>query len=66
MLIFAGTASFTQNGELPGGRTEFIHWIQDGRDQRGILRNNVNELRTGKNVKQLVNRALQIARKAGT
>jgi acetolactate synthase-1/2/3 large subunit len=65
VLVFAGTAPFTQNGELPGSRTEFIHWIQDGRDQRGILRNYVkydNELRTGRNVKQLVHRALQIAR----
>ena len=56
---------YTQDGELPGSRTEFIQWIQDVRDQRGILRNYVkydNELRTGRNVKQLVHRALQIAR----
>ena len=60
-----GAAPFTQEGELPGGRNEFIHWIQDVRDQRGILRNYVkydNEIRTGRNVKQLVHRALQIAR----
>ncbi len=65
VLVFAGTAPFTQEGELPGGRTEFIHWIQDVRDQRGILRNYVkydNEIRTGKNVKQIVHRALQLAR----
>ena len=65
VLIFAGSAPFTLNGELPGGRNEFIHWIQDVRDQRGILRNYVkydNEIRTGRNVKQLVHRALQIAR----
>ena len=65
VLIFAGAAPFTITGELPGGRTEFIHWIQDVRDQRGILRNYVkydNEMRTGRNVKQLVHRALQIAR----
>src|SRR5580698_6289503 len=65
VLIFAGMAPYTQEGELPGGRTEFIHWIQDVRDQRGILRNYVkydNEIRTGANVKQLVHRALQIAR----
>ena len=34
-------------------------------DQRGILRNYTkydNEIRTGRNVKQLVHRALQIAR----
>jgi acetolactate synthase I/II/III large subunit len=65
VLIFAGGAPFTQDGEMPGGRNEFIHWIQDVRDQRGILRNYVkydNELRTGRNVKQLVYRALQLAR----
>ncbi len=65
VLIFAGMAPYTQEGELPGGRNEFIHWVQDVRDQRGILRNYVkydNEIRTGRNVKQLVHRALQIAR----
>jgi acetolactate synthase I/II/III large subunit len=65
VLIFAGMAPFTLEGELPGGRNEFIHWVQDVRDQRGILRNYVkydNEIRTGRNVKQLVHRALQLAR----
>ncbi len=65
LVIFAGMSPFTQAGELPGGRGEFIQWIQDVRDQRGILRNYVkydNEIRTGKNVKQLVHRALQLAR----
>ena len=65
VFIFAGAAPFTVHGELPGGRNEFIHWIQDVRDQRGILRGYVkydNEIRTGRNVKQLVHRALQLAR----
>ncbi len=65
VLIFAGSAPYTIEGELPGSRNEFIHWIQDTRDQRGILRNYTkydNEIRTGRNVKQLVQRALQIAR----
>jgi acetolactate synthase I/II/III large subunit len=65
VLIFAGSAPYTIEGELPGGRNEFIHWIQDVHDQRGILRNYVkydNEIRTGRNVRQLVHRALQIAR----
>jgi acetolactate synthase I/II/III large subunit len=65
VLIFAGAAPFTTTGELPGGRNEFIHWIQDVPDQRGILRGYVkydNEIRTGRNVKQLVHRALQVAR----
>jgi acetolactate synthase I/II/III large subunit len=65
VFIFAGAAPYTDQGELPGGRNEFIQWIQDVRDQRGILRNYVkydNEIRTGRNVKHLVHRALQIAR----
>lgn len=65
VLIFAGSAPYTIEGELPGSRNEFIHWIQDVHDQRGILRNYVkydNEIRTGRNVKQLVHRALQISR----
>ena len=65
VLIFAGAAPFTITGELPAGRNEFIHWIQDVPDQRGILRGYVkydNEIRTGRNVKQVVQRALQIAR----
>jgi acetolactate synthase-1/2/3 large subunit len=65
VLIFAGSVPATQEGELPGGRTEFIQWIQDVRDQRGILRNYVKydqEIRSGRNVKQLVHRALQLAR----
>ena len=65
VFIFAGAAPYTYQGELPGGRNEFIQWIQDIRDQRGILRNYVkydNEIHTGRNVKQLVHRAMQIAR----
>ena len=65
VLIFAGASPYTLEGELPGSRNEFIHWIQDARDQRGIMRGFVkydNEIRTGRNVKQLVHRALQIAR----
>jgi acetolactate synthase I/II/III large subunit len=65
VLIFAGTAPYTREGELPAGRTEFIDGIQDVRDQGGILRNYVkfdNELRSGRTVKQLVHQALQIAR----
>jgi len=65
VLIFAGAAPYTIDNDVPGGRNEFIHWIQDVHDQRGILRNYVkydNEIRSGLNVKQLVHRALQIAR----
>ncbi|ARK28867.1 thiamine pyrophosphate-requiring protein [Halalkalibacter krulwichiae] len=64
VLIFAGASPFTQEGELAGSRNEFIHWIQDVFDQRGIMRGYTkynNEIRTGKNVKQLVHRAMQFA-----
>jgi acetolactate synthase-1/2/3 large subunit len=64
VLIFAGASPYTQEGELVGSRNESIHWIQDVFDQRGIVRQYMkydNEIRTGKNVKQLVRRALQIA-----
>src|SRR5882724_8416307 len=64
VLIFAGSSPFTQEGELPGSRNEFIQWIQDVFDQRGLVRGYVkyeNEIRTGRNVKQLVHRALQFA-----
>lgn len=65
VLIFAGASPFTQEGEMTGSRNEFIHWIQDVFDQRGIIRGYTkydNEIRTGKNVKQLVHRALQFAK----
>src|SRR6201986_1898573 len=64
VLVFAAAAPYTMENELPGGRNEFIHWIQDVHDQRGIMRGYVkydNEIRYGSNIKQLVHRALQIA-----
>ncbi|MEX0852609.1 MAG: thiamine pyrophosphate-binding protein, partial [Bauldia sp.] len=64
VFIFAGLSPLTQEGELTGGRNEFIHWIQDTRDQAGIVRPYVkydNELRTAANLPQVVCRALQIA-----
>jgi acetolactate synthase I/II/III large subunit len=64
VLIFAGASPYTQEGELTGGRNEFIHWLQDVPDQRGIVRGYMkyeNELRTGRNIKQMIHRALQIA-----
>ena len=65
MLVFAGASPFTQDGEMRGSRNEFIQWIQDVFDQRGIVRGYMkydNELKTGRNVKQMVHRALQFAR----
>ncbi|MQA10962.1 MAG: thiamine pyrophosphate-requiring protein [Pseudonocardiaceae bacterium] len=65
VLVFAGSSPYTQHGELRGSRNEFIQWIQDVHDQRGIVRGYTkydNEIRTGENVKQLVHRAVQLAR----
>jgi acetolactate synthase-1/2/3 large subunit len=64
VLILAGASPFTQEGELKGSRNEFIHWLQDVPDQRGIVRGYMkydNELRTGRNIKQMIHRAMQIA-----
>ncbi|KAL8744097.1 MAG: hypothetical protein Q9190_003615 [Brigantiaea leucoxantha] len=67
VLIFAGLSPFTIEGELRGSRTEYIHWIQDVPDQKQIVSQYCRytaELKTGRNVKQMVGRALQFARSA--
>ncbi|MCJ1426372.1 hypothetical protein MMC29_004275, partial [Sticta canariensis] len=67
VLIFAGLSPFTIEGELRGSRTEYIHWIQDVPDQKQIVAQYcryVGEIKTGRNVKQMVNRALQFATSA--
>lgn len=38
VLIFAGLSPFTQEGEMRGTRTEFIHYLQDAKDQGAIVR----------------------------
>jgi acetolactate synthase I/II/III large subunit len=65
VLILAGLSPVTQHGELPGTRNEFIHWLQDTPDQAGLVRGYVkyaHEIRRGVTARQLVHRALQIAR----
>ncbi|SPO04569.1 related to BENZOYLFORMATE DECARBOXYLASE [Cephalotrichum gorgonifer] len=67
VLVFAGLSPFTLEGELRGSRTEFIHWIQDVPDQKAIVAQYCRysaEFKTGFNVKQMTNRALQFARSA--
>ncbi|CAG7916092.1 unnamed protein product [Penicillium olsonii] len=64
VLIFAGLSPYTIEGEMKGSRTEYIHWIQDVPDQKQIVAQYcryTGEIKTGKNVKQIVNRALQFA-----
>ena len=64
VFVFAGLSPSTQEGEATGSRNEFIQWIQDVPDQRGIVRQYMkydNELRNAHNVKQIVHRSLQLA-----
>jgi acetolactate synthase I/II/III large subunit len=64
VFVFAGMSPATQEGEAIGSRNEFIHWLQDVHDQRGIVRQYMkydNELRNPHNVKQIVHRSLQLA-----
>ena len=64
VFVFAGLSPSTQEGEATGSRNEFIQWIQDVPDQRGIVRQYMkydNELRHPGNVKQIVHRSLQLA-----
>ncbi|KAH7038316.1 thiamine pyrophosphate enzyme, N-terminal TPP binding domain-containing protein [Microdochium trichocladiopsis] len=64
VLVFAGLSPFTLEGEMRGSRTEYIHWIQDVPDQKQIIAQYCRysaEIKTGKNIKQMVNRALQFA-----
>ncbi|KIW15888.1 hypothetical protein PV08_05938 [Exophiala spinifera] len=65
VLIFAGLSPFTLEGEMRGSRTEYIHWLQDAPDQKAIVAQFCRytaEFKTGKNIKQMVNRALQFAK----
>ncbi|HEX6396789.1 MAG TPA: thiamine pyrophosphate-requiring protein, partial [Steroidobacteraceae bacterium] len=64
VFILAGLSPATQEGEARGSRNEFIQWIQDVRDQRGLVRGYVryeNEIRVGANARQIVYRAMQFA-----
>ncbi|KAL8716724.1 MAG: hypothetical protein Q9225_005974, partial [Loekoesia sp. 1 TL-2023] len=67
VLIFAGLSPYTCGGEYRGSRTEYIHWIQDVPDQKQIVSQYCRysgEIKCGKNVKQMVGRALQFAMSA--
>lgn len=64
VLIFASMSPFTIEGEYRGSRTEYIHWLQDIPDQKQIIsqyRRYTGEIKRGRNVKQLVNRALKFS-----
>lgn len=64
VFIFAGASPVTLDGELKGSRNEYIHYLQDVFDQRGIVREYTkwsHDLHAGQNVDLIVKRALQIA-----
>ncbi|MBX5466470.1 MAG: thiamine pyrophosphate-requiring protein [Firmicutes bacterium] len=65
VLILAGASSVTLHGEMKGSRTDFIQFVQDVYDQRGIVREYMKwsyEVKTGKVLPMLVFRATQMAR----
>ncbi|WP_167761040.1 thiamine pyrophosphate-requiring protein [Geodermatophilus sp. DF01-2] len=65
VVIMAGTAPRTLEGDLPGGRTIAVHWQQDQPDQIGIVRGYVKwaeELTMPETLVNLVPRAFQVAR----
>ena len=67
VLIFSGMCPYTESGELPGSRTEYMHWLQEAPDQKAIVRQYcryTGEVRTGLNIKQTLARALQFATSA--
>jgi thiamine pyrophosphate-dependent acetolactate synthase large subunit-like protein len=64
VLIFAGMSPATCEGELRGSRTEWSHWVQDVPDQKAIVAQYCRysaEIKSGRNIKQMVGRALQFA-----
>lgn len=64
VLVFAGLSPFTLNGESRGSRTEYIHWLQDAPDQKQIVSQFCRysgEFKTGKNIKEIIGRALQFS-----
>ncbi|HHX73903.1 MAG TPA: thiamine pyrophosphate-requiring protein [Firmicutes bacterium] len=66
-FILAGVSPFTLEGELKGTRNAHIQFLQNVHDQAAIVREYTKwyyEVRTGKNIQQLVYRGLQIAHSA--
>ncbi|RMJ24026.1 Thiamine pyrophosphate enzyme [Aspergillus sp. HF37] len=64
VLIFAGSSPYSLEGEMHGSRDEFQHWLQDIPDQGQIVSRYCRysgEIKSGKNIKQVVKRALQFA-----
>lgn len=64
VLLIAGKAPYSVRGELPGGRDNYVHFIQEPRDQGGIVRNYVKwewTLPSGAITKETLRRAHSVA-----
>ncbi|HEX5166803.1 MAG TPA: thiamine pyrophosphate-requiring protein, partial [Thermomicrobiales bacterium] len=64
VVIVAGRAPYTTDAEQRGSRSSYIHWLQEQRDQHGIVRNYTKwdyELRRADQVGEVVSRAFQVA-----
>lgn len=64
IVLCAGRAPMTFDGELTGGKNMNIHWIQEQLDQAGALRNFTKwdyELRRTENMQHIMQRAFQVA-----
>jgi len=67
VFVFAGLTPFTIAGELAGTRNTAINHLQDAPDQPALVRQYSKwqtDVRTGRNVPQLVARGLQLATSA--
>ncbi|MBI2919070.1 MAG: thiamine pyrophosphate-requiring protein [Chloroflexi bacterium] len=64
VLFCAGRTPITEGGEMRGSRSTAVHWIQEQRDQNGLVRSFVKwdyELRRNENIGTVVHRAFQVA-----
>jgi len=64
VIVCAGRTPYTVDGSVPGGRSSYIHWIQEQPDQAGIVRNYVKwhyELTRAENLPLAMDRAFQVA-----
>jgi len=64
ILIFAGQAPFSIDGDLAGARTEHVQWYQDVHGQADIVApyaRYLNEIKSANHVEIMVNRALLMA-----
>ncbi|MRH28281.1 thiamine pyrophosphate-requiring protein [Microbacterium sp. SYP-A9085] len=67
VFIFAGLTPYTLEGELPGTRNTHVNHLQDAPDQHALVRQYVKwnyDIRTARNVPQVVRRAVQLAASA--